>query len=46
MPGIRRITAVTAAQNTASRRLLERQGFCIMGLLPGTGEVRYSLSLG
>ena len=26
-PGIRRLTAVTAAQNTASRRLLERQGF-------------------
>ena len=46
VPGIRRITAVTAAQNTASRRLLERQGFRIMGLLPGTGEVRYSLSLG
>jgi GNAT superfamily N-acetyltransferase len=46
VPGIRRITAVTAAQNTASRRLLERQGFRIMGPLPGTGEVRYTLSLG
>jgi RimJ/RimL family protein N-acetyltransferase len=46
VPGIRRITAVTAAQNAASRRLLERQGFRIIGLLPGTGEVRYSLSLG
>jgi RimJ/RimL family protein N-acetyltransferase len=28
-PGIRRLTAVTGAQNTASRRLLERQGFRI-----------------
>ena len=26
-PGIRRITAVTGAQNTTSRLLLERQGF-------------------
>jgi RimJ/RimL family protein N-acetyltransferase len=26
-PGIRRLTAVTGAQNSASRRLLERQGF-------------------
>ncbi|HSS90242.1 MAG TPA: GNAT family protein, partial [Streptosporangiaceae bacterium] len=46
VPGIRRITAVTAVQNTASRRLLERQGFRITGPLPGTGEVRYTLSLG
>jgi len=45
VPGIRRITAVTGAQNTASRRLLERQGFRITGPLPGTGEVRYTLSL-
>jgi|HubBroStandDraft_6_1064221.scaffolds.fasta_scaffold2097204_1 RimJ/RimL family protein N-acetyltransferase len=26
VPGIRRITAITGTQNTASRRLLERQG--------------------
>jgi len=45
VPGIRRITAVTGAQNTASRRLLERQGFRITGPPPGTGEVRYTLSL-
>jgi GNAT superfamily N-acetyltransferase len=45
VPGIRRITAVTSAQNTASRRLLERQGFRITGPPPGTGEVRYTLSL-
>lgn len=44
--GIRQITAVTAAQNTASRRLLERQGFRIVGPLPGTDEVRYALDLG
>jgi ribosomal-protein-alanine N-acetyltransferase len=45
VPGIRRITAVTGAQNTASRRLLERQGFRITGPSPDTGEVRYTLSL-
>jgi RimJ/RimL family protein N-acetyltransferase len=45
VPGIRRFTAVTGAQNTASRRLLERQGFRLTGLLPGTDEVRYTLSL-
>jgi len=45
VPGIRRITAVTGAQNTASRRLLERQGFRITGPPPDTGEVRYTLSL-
>jgi RimJ/RimL family protein N-acetyltransferase len=45
VPGIRRITAVTGAQNTASRRLLERQGFRLTGTLPGTDEVRYTLSL-
>ena len=45
VPGIRRVTAVTGAQNTASRRLLEAQGFRIAGTLPGTGEVRYTLSL-
>ena len=45
VPGIRRITAVTGAQNTASRRLLERQGFRITGPPPGAGEVRYALDL-
>ncbi len=45
VPGIRRLTAVTSAQNTASRRLLERQGFRVTGLLPDTDEVRYTLSL-
>ena len=45
VPGIRRLTAVTGAQNTASRRLLERQGFRVTGLLAGTDEVRYTLSL-
>jgi RimJ/RimL family protein N-acetyltransferase len=45
VPAIRRITAVTGAQNTASRRLLERQGFHLTGPLPGTDEVRYTLSL-
>jgi RimJ/RimL family protein N-acetyltransferase len=45
VPGVRRITAVTGVQNTASRRLLERQGFRIIGPLPGTGEVLYTLSL-
>jgi len=43
---IRRLTAVTGAQNTASRRLLERLGFRITDALPGTDEVRYTLSLG
>jgi RimJ/RimL family protein N-acetyltransferase len=45
VPGIRRITAVTGAQNTASRRLLERQGFRIRDQLPDAGQVRYTLSL-
>jgi RimJ/RimL family protein N-acetyltransferase len=44
-PGIRRLTAVTGVQNTASRRLLERQGFHLTGPLPGTDEVRYTRSL-
>lgn len=44
-PGIRRLTAVTGAHNTASRRLLERQGFRLTGPLPGSDEVRYTLSL-
>ena len=42
-PGIRRLTAVTGAQNTW--RLLERQGFHLIGPLPGTDEVRYSRNL-
>jgi RimJ/RimL family protein N-acetyltransferase len=45
VPGIRRLTAVTASSNSASRRLLERQGFHITDPLPGTDEVRYTLSL-
>jgi RimJ/RimL family protein N-acetyltransferase len=45
-PEIRQITAVTGAQNTASRRLLERQGFRVTDQLPDTGEVRYTLSVG
>jgi len=45
VPGIRRITAVTGADNTASRRLLERLGFRLDGSLPGAGEVRYGLDL-
>lgn len=45
VPGIRRLTAVTSAQNTASRRLLERRGFQLTGPLPGTDEVRYTLGL-
>ena len=45
VPEIRLLTAVTDAQNTASRRLLERQGFRLEGPLPGTDEVRYRLSL-
>jgi [ribosomal protein S5]-alanine N-acetyltransferase len=45
VPGIRRVTAVTSTQNAASRRLLERQGFRLTGTLPGTDEMRYTLSL-
>jgi len=45
VPGIGLLTAVADAQNTASRRLLERQGFRVTGLLAGTDEVRYTLSL-
>ena len=45
VPGIRRVSAVTGAQNTASRRLLERQGFQVTGPIPGTDDVRYSLSV-
>jgi RimJ/RimL family protein N-acetyltransferase len=45
VPGIREVTAITGAENTASRRLLERQGFRLIGPLPDTDEVRYTLSL-
>ena len=45
VPGIRRLTAVTGADNTASRRLLERLGFHLTAPLPGPGEVRYALVL-
>jgi len=45
VPGIRRVTAVTGAENTPSRRLLERRGFRITGTLPDTDEVRYALRL-
>ena len=45
VPGVRRVTAVTGAQNSASRRLLERQGFHLSGPLPGTDEVRYTRTL-
>ena len=51
-PGIRRITAVTGAQNTASRRLLERQGSTSRipfrtqtSTLPDTDELRYARNL-
>jgi hypothetical protein len=36
---------ILGAQNTASRRLLERQGFRITGPLPDTDDVRYTLSI-
>jgi GNAT superfamily N-acetyltransferase len=45
VPAIRRAAAVTGADNTASRRLLERHGFHLAGALPDTDQVRYSLSL-
>ena len=45
VPEIRRLTAVTGAHNAASRRLLERLGFHLTGPVPGTDEVRYTLSL-
>ncbi len=45
VPGIRRLTAVTGVENTASRRLLERQGFRLADPVPGTDEVRYTRSL-
>jgi RimJ/RimL family protein N-acetyltransferase len=45
-PGIQRITAVTGTQNTASRLLLEHQGFHHTDTLPDTDEVRYTRTLG
>ena len=45
VPGIRRVTAITGAENAASRRLLERQGFRLTGTLPDTNEVSYALSV-
>jgi RimJ/RimL family protein N-acetyltransferase len=45
VPGIRRLTAVTGADNTASRRLLEGLGFHLMTPRPGPGEARYALVL-
>ena len=45
IPQIRQITAVTDTGNTASRRLLERQGFRLTGQLAATDEVRYTLNL-
>jgi len=45
IPQIRQVTAVTGTSNTASRRLLERQGFHLAGQLPATDEVRYTLNL-
>jgi RimJ/RimL family protein N-acetyltransferase len=45
IPRISQVTAVTGASNTASRRLLERQGFHLTGQLPATDEVRYTLNL-
>ena len=45
VPGTRRLTAVTGADNTASRRLLERQGFHLTSPTPRTDEVHYTLRL-
>jgi RimJ/RimL family protein N-acetyltransferase len=45
VPQVRRLTAVTGARNTASRRLLQGQGFELTGPVPGTDQVRYTLSL-
>ena len=39
------LAGLTGAQNTASRRLLERQGFRVTDQLPDTGQVRYTLNL-
>ena len=45
IPRISQVTAVTGTGNTASRRLLERQGFQLTGQLPATDEMRYTLDL-
>ena len=45
VPEISQVTAVTGAENLASRRLLEAQGFHLSGELPATAEVRYTRSL-
>jgi len=45
IPRIRQVTAVTGTSNTASRRVLERQGFHLTGQLRATDEVRYTLNL-
>jgi broad specificity phosphatase PhoE len=42
---IRQLIAVTGAENTASRRLLERVGFRETGPAPGADDVRYGLIL-
>jgi RimJ/RimL family protein N-acetyltransferase len=44
VPGIRQLTAVTSTENTASRLLLERQGFQLTRPLLDTDEVWYTLS--
>jgi RimJ/RimL family protein N-acetyltransferase len=43
---LRRITAVTGADNVPSRRLLERLGFKVTDQLPDSGEVGYALTVG
>ena len=45
VPGIRAVTAVTGADNLASRRLLERLGFLLADFVPGANQVRYLLNL-
>jgi RimJ/RimL family protein N-acetyltransferase len=45
VPAVRQVTAVTGADNTASRRLLERQQFQLDGPVPDTDQVRYTRNL-
>jgi len=45
VPQVRDVTAVTGAENVASRRLLEAQGFHLAGELRATAEVRYVRTL-
>ena len=45
VPGIRAVTAITGADNLASRRLLERLGFLLADFVPGANQVRYLLNL-